>query len=104
MTKPSKIKAASAKDAVPVGLPSSGGGFVVGSVLQLIPVQIDNGKAQIIIPPNQFTVFNAKGGEFCRIEIDPNIWMARVSQKRFEIDSLFHAIVECQAQAVIAHR
>jgi len=42
------------------GFPSSGSGVLVGDVLQLIPVEIDDGKTQVIISPNQLTVFDTK--------------------------------------------
>jgi len=43
-----------------------------------------------------------ESGEQRRIEIGPNIGMAGVSQEGFEIDNLFHAIIEGEAQAIIA--
>jgi hypothetical protein len=71
-------------------------------VFQLIPIQIDDREAQLIISPNQITVFDMESGEHRRIEIGPNIGMAGMSQEGFEIDDLFHAVIEGEAQAMIA--
>ncbi len=63
-------------------------------MFQLIPVQVDDREAEIIVPPNQIAVFDTKSREHGRIEIDPKIGMVGVSQKGFEIDRLLDAIIE----------
>lgn len=73
-------------------------------VSQLIPIQIDDWEAEIIVSPNQIAIFDAKGGEHSWIKIDSNIGMARVGQKWLEVDGLFDAIIECEAKAVITRR
>ena len=70
-------------------------------VFQLIPVKINDRETKIIISPNQITIFDTKSREHCWIEVDPNIGMAGMDQKGFEIDNLFDAIIEGETQAAI---
>jgi hypothetical protein len=72
-------------------------------VIDSVPVQIDHRKTQIIIAPDQFSLFDAKCGEAQRIQPFSEFGMHGAGQEGLEIHDLFPAIIEDPMQTIISH-
>jgi hypothetical protein len=69
-------------------------------LLYLVVVKIDDGKAEVVIPPDQFPMFQAVRIEAGFFQIGSDIWMLRLAEEVAEIDVLDRTIVKAQAQLV----
>ena len=68
-----------------------------------VGVQIGDGEAQIVVAPDQISVFEAVGEEFFLIEKSPGVRMLGITQERPEVDDLLGGVVELQTQAITTH-
>ena len=72
-------------------------------VVNLVAVQVNHREAQVVVAPNQFTVFETKCRKTNRIKPCTNIRVEGVRQEGFEVYSLFRAVIELQVDAKVSN-
>jgi len=72
-------------------------------VLNLVAVQVDHGKANVVVALNQFAVFEAKRRKTARIKPCPNIRVESVREEGFEVYSLFNTVIKSQTDAEVSN-
>ncbi len=68
-----------------------------------VGVQVRYRKAQVIVSPNQVSVIDAVVQEFFFGKECANVRVLGIAQERTEVDDLFGAVIELQAQAVASY-
>gem|GEM_PF-3683458 len=89
-------------DAVAAAQPEAFRAGVLGRASQAPVVQVGDGKAEVVIAPDQVALFDREGGEQARVEVGLNQRIARPAEKGLEIDGAHRAIVECEADSELA--
>ena len=76
-------------------------GFKRSVVFNLVAVQVNHRKAQIVVAPNQFAVFEAKRRKTGGIKPCTNIGVEGVRKEGLEIHCLFGVVIKSQADTEV---
>src|SRR3989339_780049 len=78
-------------------------GFKRSVVFNLVAVQVNHRKAQVVVAPNQFAVFEAKRRKTVRVKPCTNIGVESVRKEGLEIYCLFGVVIESQMDAEVSN-
>lgn len=73
----------------------------MGVFVYLIPVEGNDRKAEVLVTPHEFAMFDPKGREHLWLQVGANSWVPGVHEKWAEINVLMGAVVEFDPKHII---
>ena len=72
-------------------------GIAMGNV---VAIQINHGKAKLIITPDELAVFETEAGELLGLQPTADVRMHRMAEERLKVDDLLSAVVKTPSKTV----